>query len=68
MMLLINIPIVYENNVISFKLAGCGSMETEPLLDILPISQHHGGGRYGKVMVRYMELAAEVVLEPPPPI
>jgi hypothetical protein len=38
----------YKNNVISFKLARCGSMETEPILDILPISQHHGGGRYGK--------------------
>jgi hypothetical protein len=32
----------YKNNVISFRLAICGSMETEPLLDILPISQHCG--------------------------
>jgi len=39
----------YKHTVISFRLAICGSMETEPLLDILPISQHHGGGRYGKL-------------------
>ena len=32
----------YKNNVISFRLAICGSMEIEPLLDILPISQHCG--------------------------
>jgi len=38
----------YKHTVILFRLAICGSMETEPLLDILPISQYYGGGRYGK--------------------
>jgi len=32
----------YKHNVILFRLAICGSMETEPLLDILPISKHYG--------------------------
>ena len=33
-------------NTIQFRLAICGSMQTELLLDNLPISQHHGDLRY----------------------
>jgi hypothetical protein len=36
----------YKNSVILFRLVICGRMKPEPLLDILPISQHHVGGRY----------------------